>query len=54
MGAEQSNSSVVLDERLALKLYRRIEPGVNPELELLRFLTERGFEHIAALEGYAA
>ncbi len=54
MGAEQSNSSVVLDERLALKLYRRIEPGVNPELELLRFLTDRGFEHIAALEGYAA
>ena len=54
MGAEQSNSSVVLDEQLALKLYRRIEPGVNPELELLRFLTDRGFEHIAALEGYAA
>ena len=54
MGAEQSNSSVVLDEQLALKLYRRIEPGVNPELELLRFLTERGFEHIAALEGFAA
>ena len=54
MGAEQSNSSVVIDERLALKLYRRIEPGVNPELELLRFLTDRGFEHVAALEGYAA
>jgi predicted trehalose synthase len=54
MGAEQSNSSVVIDETLALKLYRRIEPGVNPELELLRFLTDRGFEYIAALEGYAA
>ncbi|HWG56702.1 MAG TPA: hypothetical protein VNT58_09310 [Gaiellaceae bacterium] len=54
MGAEQSNSSVVIDEALALKLYRRIEPGVNPELELLRYLTERGFEHVAALEGYAA
>ncbi|HWH05936.1 MAG TPA: hypothetical protein VNT23_05825, partial [Gaiellaceae bacterium] len=54
MGAEQSNSSVVIDEALALKLYRRIEPGVNPELELLRFLTDRGFEHIASLEGYAA
>ena len=52
MGAEQSNSSLVLDEKLALKLYRRIEPGMNPELELLRFLTERGFPHIAALEGY--
>jgi maltokinase len=52
MGADQSNSSLVMDERLALKLYRRIEPGMNPELELLRFLTDRGFPHIAALEGY--
>ena len=54
MGAEQSNSSLVLDEQLALKLYRRIEPGMNPELELLRFLTDRGFPHIAALEGYVS
>ena len=54
MGAEQSNSSLVFDDRLALKLYRRIEAGVNPELEVLRFLTERGFEHTAALEGYVA
>ena len=30
MGAEQSNSSLVLDERYALKLYRRIAPGMNP------------------------
>ena len=52
MGAEQSNSSLVIDERLALKIYRRIEAGMNPELEILRFLTERGFPHIAALEGY--
>ena len=54
MGVEQSNSSLVLDETLALKLYRRIEPGMNPELEILRFLTDRGFEHIAALEGLIA
>ena len=54
MGADQSNSSVVIDEAVALKLYRRIEPGVSPELEILRFLTERGFEHVAALEGYVA
>jgi maltokinase len=54
MGAEQSNSSLVLDERLALKLYRRIEPGMNPELELLRFLTDRDFPHVAALEGYVS
>lgn len=54
MGAEQSNSSLVLDEQVALKLYRRIEPGMNPELEVLRFLTERGFEHTAALEGWVS
>ena len=54
MGAEQSNSSLVLDERLAVKFYRRIEAGMNPELEVLRFLTERGFEHIAALQGFVS
>jgi trehalose synthase-fused probable maltokinase len=53
MGAEQSNTSIVFDERLVLKLYRRLEAGINPELELLRFLTERGFPSIAALEGWA-
>jgi maltokinase len=52
MGAEQSNSSLVFDEALALKLYRRVEAGVNPELELLRFLTERGFESVPALTGW--
>jgi maltokinase len=54
IGVEQSNTSVVFDDRLVLKLYRRIEAGINPELELLRFLTERGFSGIAALEGWAA
>ncbi len=52
MGAEQSNSSVVLDERLVLKAYRRLGAGPNPELEILRFLTEREFPHIAALRGF--
>jgi maltokinase len=53
IGVEQSNTSVVLDERLVLKIYRRLEPGTNPELELLRFLTERGFPNVAALVGWA-
>ena len=53
MGVEQSNSSVVLDERLVLKLYRRLEPGTNPELELLCFLTDRNFPNIPPLEGWA-
>jgi trehalose synthase-fused probable maltokinase len=54
MGAEQSNSSVVLDERLVLKAYRRLGAGPNPELEILRFLTERDFPHIPALRGWYA
>jgi maltokinase len=52
MGAEQSNSSVILDDRLVLKAYRRLGAGPNPELEILRFLTERNFPHIAALRGW--
>jgi maltose alpha-D-glucosyltransferase/alpha-amylase len=50
--AEQSNNSVVFGERLILKLYRRIEEGVNPELEVGRFLTERtGFAQMSPVAG---
>jgi maltokinase len=52
VGVEQSNSSVVFDERVVLKLFRKLEPGINPELELLRFLTAREFESIAPLYGW--
>jgi maltokinase len=52
MGVEQSNSSLVIDELLVLKIFRKLEPGINPELEMLRFLTARGFESIAPLHGW--
>jgi maltokinase len=52
MGVEQSNSSIVFADETVLKVFRRLEPGINPELEMLRFLTERGFESIAPLQGY--
>jgi trehalose synthase-fused probable maltokinase len=53
MGVEQSNSSLVFGDELVAKLFRKLEPGVNPELEMLRFLTDHGFENIAPLHGWA-
>jgi maltokinase len=52
ISSEQSNSSVVFDESLILKVFRHLEPGINPELEVLRFLTEQGFRSIPALGGW--
>ncbi len=49
--AEQSNSSVMFGEHLILKLYRRVERGTNPDVEIGAYLTERGFAHTAALAG---
>jgi trehalose synthase-fused probable maltokinase len=50
---EQSNSSVVFDERLILKLFRRLLPGENPELEVTRFLTfKTRFRHVPLLAGF--
>jgi trehalose synthase-fused probable maltokinase len=52
IGAEQSNTSIVFDNRLVLKVFRKLEPGINPELEMLRFLTKQGFPNIAPLQGW--
>ena len=54
ISAEQSNTSVVFDDELILKVFRRLEPGINPELEMLGFLTEHGFTNIATLGGWYA
>ncbi len=51
LGVEQSNSSVVLDELYVLKLFRRLEAGPNPELEILRVLGAQGFANAPRLEG---
>ncbi|HEX7173155.1 MAG TPA: phosphotransferase [Candidatus Limnocylindria bacterium] len=51
LGVEQSNSSVVLGDRLMLKLYRLLEPGVNPDLEVGAFLTRAGFADTPAVLG---
>jgi maltose alpha-D-glucosyltransferase / alpha-amylase len=50
--AEQSNSSIMYGDRLILKLFRRMEQGENPDLEIGRFLTEQtSFENIAPVAG---
>jgi maltokinase len=43
---------VVFGDELILKLFRRVEPGINPDLEITRFLTEKGFDRIPALRGW--
>src|SRR3954447_25982562 len=52
MAAEQSNSSIVFGDRQVLKVFRKLEAGQNPELEMLRFLQRHGFRNIAPLEGW--
>jgi maltose alpha-D-glucosyltransferase / alpha-amylase len=56
--AQSTNTSVVLSERLFLKCYRHLRPGVNPELEVGRFLTEvaefRNCVPVAGAVEYAA
>jgi len=40
LGREQSNTSMLIGERMVLKVYRRLQEGVHPEVEIGRFLTE--------------
>ncbi|MFP5235136.1 MAG: maltose alpha-D-glucosyltransferase [Acidobacteriota bacterium] len=50
--AEQSNTSILYADKLILKLFRRLQPGENPDVEIGRFLTESGsFGHIAPFLG---
>jgi maltose alpha-D-glucosyltransferase / alpha-amylase len=49
---EQSNSSIIYGDRLILKLFRRLEPGINPDLEVGYFLSEKvRFPHVPPVAG---
>jgi maltose alpha-D-glucosyltransferase / alpha-amylase len=50
--AEQSNTSILYDKQFILKLFRRLQPGENPDVEIGRFLTESAhFSHIPPFLG---
>ncbi len=50
--ADQSNSAAFLGDRLILKGFRRVEPGVNPDFEIGRFLTDRArFDRVPTTAG---
>jgi maltose alpha-D-glucosyltransferase / alpha-amylase len=50
---EQSNSSLAYGDQLIFKLFRRVEAGINPDLEVGQFLTEETkFTHIAPVAGW--
>jgi len=52
MGVEQSNSSVQIGEKAVLKIYRRLSPGIHPEVELGRFLSDvAGYANVPTLLG---
>jgi maltose alpha-D-glucosyltransferase/alpha-amylase len=48
---EQTNTSVMYGDRLMLKVYRALEEGQNPEVEVGRHLTEGGFPHVPPVLG---
>jgi maltose alpha-D-glucosyltransferase/alpha-amylase len=52
MGAEQSNTSILIEEAAVMKAYRRLAPGIHPELEIGRFLTDvAGYRNTPPLLG---
>ncbi len=49
--AEQSNTSIIYGNKYILKLFRKLEEGINPDIEIGEFLTQRGFKYIPAVLG---
>jgi maltokinase len=52
VGADQSNTSLVYGDAYILKAFRRVSPGINPDLEITRALADAGSTHVAAPVGW--
>jgi maltokinase len=50
--AEQSNSSIAFGEQSLMKIFRKVTPGVNPDIQVHDVLTRAGCDHVAALYGW--
>lgn len=50
MGAEQSNTSLIVDDEWVLKVFRRLEHGVNPDVELLTGIAD--CPNVAGVRGH--
>jgi maltose alpha-D-glucosyltransferase / alpha-amylase len=48
---EQSNSAIIFADKFILKTFRRLEPGLNPDMEVNRFLARHGFTHVPPMAG---
>ena len=49
--AEQSNSSLIVDDAVMLKIFRKVSAGAHPEAEMSRYLTTHGFANAPAMLG---
>jgi maltose alpha-D-glucosyltransferase/alpha-amylase len=54
LSAEQSNSSIIIGNKIILKLIRRVMNGINPEIEMARYLTENGYANTPNMLGEIA
>jgi maltose alpha-D-glucosyltransferase/alpha-amylase len=54
LSAEQSNSSIIVGQAIIMKLIRRVMEGINPEVEMVRHLTEHGYANTPPLLGEIA
>ncbi|GAA4240338.1 phosphotransferase [Actinomadura meridiana] len=52
ISAEQSNTSLVFGDAYICKLFRRLSPGVNPDLEVNLALARQGSPHVPAVHGW--